>query len=230
MAYNPIRWIRKLFLFAIVCFFSCQNNAKQYSEIDSSEVQNQDTTTKRGAFNWYPTTHDNKILLPIYITKYITKGHEPIDTFSADLNEDGINDFVIVTAAINEDTLPRFRANTPRQLLVFQGRKGNSPQFLFKNPKAIPCGNCCGMTDPYAGLSVSKGRLVINEYCASNWKNLSEYRFRYNPAFNDMLLDTIISETYSFDFENYNLDTMTENEVGRTSIRDFAIEPITDLK
>lgn len=153
----------------------------------------------------------------------MAKNQEPIDTLSGDLNEDDIPDFVVVTGTSKEDSLQFSSHNLPRHLLVFLGRGNGDYDFLFRNEKAIPCINCCGMTDPYAGMSIKKGQLIINEYCASNWKSISEHRFRYVPNLHDWLLDTVVTEAYAFDYEHYGLDTMTKKDFGHVSLKAFVM-------
>jgi hypothetical protein len=173
------------------------------------------------AFNWDWERPTEKIKLSSSITKYIKKGQEPIDTFSGDINNDNILDLILVTGIIGEDSLRFSGIDLPRELLIFTGQVNNIYKFLFKNPKAIPCGNCCGMSDPYGGMTIKKGQITINEYCASNWKSISEYRFRYNTKLADWLLDTVVTESYAFDHDYYNLDTTTQKDFGKKSLRRF---------
>jgi hypothetical protein len=173
------------------------------------------------AFNWDWKRPTEKNILPSSIAKYIKKGQEPKDTFSGDVNNDNILDLILVTGIIGEDSLRFSGIDLPRELLVFTGHGNNSYKFLFKNPKAIPCGNCCGMSDPYGGMTIKKGQIIINEYCASNWKSISEYRFRYNPKLADWLLDTVVTESYAFYYEHYSLDTTTKKDFGKKSLRRF---------
>jgi hypothetical protein len=175
------------------------------------------------AFNWNWERPTEKIILSSFITKYIKKGQEPIDTFLGDINNDNILDLLLVTGIIGEDSLRFSKIDLPRELLVFTGKDNKSYKFLFKNPKAIPCRNCCGMSDPYAGMAIKNGQIIINEYCASNWKSISEYRFRYNTKLADWLLDTVVHESYAFDHEYYNLDTTTQKDFGKKSLRRFVI-------
>lgn len=186
-----------------------------------TEEQNDAPYPGHEAFNWNWKRPTEKILLSASITKYIKKGQEPIDTFSGDINNDNIPDLVLVTGIIGEDSLRFSGIELTRELLVFAGQGNKIYKFLFKNSKAIPCGSCCGMTDPYVGMTVNKGQIIINEYCASNWKSISEYRFRYNPKAADWLLDTIVTESFAFNHDHYNLDTATQKNFGKKSLRTF---------
>ena len=185
------------------------------------EVRTDSAYPGHETFNWDWKRPTEKIILSSSITKYIKKGQEPIDTFSGDINNDKILDLILVTGIIGEDSLRFSGIDLPRELLVFAGQRNNSYKFLFKNPNAIPCGNCCGMSDPYGGMTVKLGQIIINEYCASNWKSISEYRFSYNTRLSDWLLDTVITESYAFDHKYYTLDTTTKKDFGEKSLRYF---------
>lgn len=121
----------------------------------------------------------------------------------------------VMISMIGEDSLRSSNAYLPRVLFIFAGQVNNGYEFIFRNSTAIPCANCCGMPDPYAGMDISKNRIVIQEYCSSNWKSLSEYRFRHRPKIADWLPDTVVKESFSFDHDNYSLDTITQKDFGK---------------
>lgn len=146
-----------------------------------------------------------------------------MDTFSGDINNDDIPDLVLVTRTVGEDTISFSRDYLLRELLVFSGQQDRSQKFLFKNNNVIPCITCCGTTDPYGGLTVKKGKIIVNEYCGSNTKLVSEYRFGYDAKKRDWLLDTIVTESYAFYYEQYRLDTMTRKDFGLKSLRFFSL-------
>lgn len=213
------------FFLALLCLLlSCgPDKGKQPAKPqDALKKVSPDTTNiQHSAFNWDGERRTEKIILPAAITKYISTTQEPMDTFSGDVNNDNIPDLILVTRMIGEDTIPFSRDYLFRELLVFSGQQNKSHKFLFKNARAIPCRTCCGMSDPYAGMKIKKGQIIINEYCGSNWKAVSEYRFRYNTNLADWLLDTIVRETYAFHYEHYKLDTTTQKDFGKKSLRTF---------
>jgi hypothetical protein len=220
--------MHKLSFIIAILLLSCGqetvNKQKSASLQTDTIKQYADTTSQvKDAFHWNWSRPKGKILLPASITASIAKGQEPIDTLSGDLNEDGITDLVLVTGLPKEDSLQFSKHTLPRHLLVFSGRENGDYAFAFRNEKAIPCIGCCGMTDPYAGMSIRKGQLIINEYCASNWKSISEHRFRYAPKLHDWLLDTVVTETFAFHYEHYELDTTTKKDFGNVSLKTFVM-------
>jgi hypothetical protein len=141
---------------------------------------------------------------------------------------------VLVTSIINEDSVrtygilndKNFRFDSlalKRQLLVFTGQRDGSYKLACKNLNAIPCLDCCGMTDPFGGIAIKNGQIRITQYCASNCKGISEYRFKFLSEKNNWYLDKIIEESYCFDYKDYALDTMTKKDFGKVSLKTFDI-------
>lgn len=173
-------------------------------------------------------------ILPVSITKYITKGHEPFDSAVGDINDDNLPDLLLLTSVINEDSVNTNAILTDkyirfdsipmkRQLLLFTGEKDGSFTFRCRNWNAIPCRDCCGMTDPYGGIAIKNGTLMITEYCASNCKGITQFHFKYDSAKKNWFLALAIEESYCFNFQDYSLDTLTSKELGRISINKFDI-------
>lgn len=216
--------MNKLLLILVYFLFSCGNNSgkppvKKQDALGQAKLD----TNRQSAFNWSWERSGEKIILPLSVTRYISKGQEPMDTFSGDINNDGIRDLVLVTRTVGEDTITFSRDYLLRELLVFSGQQDRSQKFLFKNTKALPCRTCCGMSDPYGGMTVKTGQIIVNEYCGSNLKAVSEYRFGYNGKRKDWLLDTIVTESYAFYYEQYRLDTTTQKDFGLKSLRTFSL-------
>ena len=172
--------------------------------------------------------------LPTTITQYIAARHEPFDSAVGDINGDNIADLVLVTSIINEDSVriygllndKNFRFDSlplKRQLLVFTGQRDGSYKLACKNLNAIPCLDCCGMTDPFGGIAIKGEQILITQYCASNCKGISEYRFKFLSEKNNWYLDKIIEESYCFDYKDYTLDTMTKKDFGKVSLKTFDI-------
>ena len=158
-----------------------------------------------------------------FFLKYIAKGKEPYDTFIGDLNLDKYLDLVLVSRDIDEDSLKYLNGDLTRELLVFLGAENNKYKFLFKNSTAIPCVNCCGMSDPFNGIEIGKGQLKINQFCGSSYKSVSESRFNYKAKFQNWQLDTVITESYYYNYLNYSLDTATKKTFGNKLLKTFVM-------
>jgi hypothetical protein len=225
-------------ILSFLALFSCSENSSKIGEakkIDNNFTILPDSVIKRkGVLEFDRRDLSKQTLLPATITQYIAAGHEPFDSAVGDINGDNIADLLLVTSTINEDSVrtygilndKNFRFDSlplKRQLLVFTGQKDGSYKLACKNLNAIPCLDCCGMTDPFGGVAIKYGQILITQYCASNCKGISEYRFKFLNAKNNWYLDKIIEESYCFDYEDYSLDTMTKKDFGKVSLKTFDI-------
>lgn len=227
-----------LLIVFLLSLFGCEDNSHKTSQsksVDTILNSQIDSTVKRKGVLEFARKHLSKstFLSPV-ITKYIKSGHEPIDSAVGDINGDQILDVLLVTSVINEDSKQtnsilndkNIQFNSPpfkRQLLVLTGQKGGSFKLECRNSNAIPCLDYCGMTDPFGGISIKNGQIIITEYCASNCKGISEFHFTYIPRTSNWHLDKIIEESYCFDFRDYSLDTVITKSLGKISINLFDI-------
>ncbi len=225
-------------ILSFLALFSCRESQPKSGEtkkIATNSKSRPDSVVKRKGVLEFDRRHLSKqTLLPTTITRYIAAGHEPFDSAVGDINGDNIADIILVTSIINEDSVrtygilnhKNFRFDSlplKRQLLVFSGQRHGSYKLARKNFNAIPCLDCCGMTDPFGGIAIKDRQIIITQYCASNCKGISEYRFKFLTEKNDWYLDKIIEESYCFDYEDYSLDTMTKKDFGRVSLKTFDI-------
>lgn len=221
--------IKHLQLYLLIStIVSCgERSTKNSSEknIDSISKPNQTLSKKsEDVLKWNRDNSLDKIILRNSIAKYITKGYEPLDTASGDINGDNISDLLLVTSIINEDSIRYESTEFKRELLLLLGQNDGSYKLYCRNTNAIPCINCCGMTDPFGGISIMNGQIVILEYCASNCKAISEFSFKYSQLQKTWFLEKVIKEFYCFDYENYSRDTTMLKDFGKIAINKFDIE------
>lgn len=206
---------------------SCRQEKKKDGKISNIDISKIDTvyTLKEppNALKWIRHENFNNINLPSSVTIYIEKKYQPLDTAMGDFDFDNISDLLLVTCFEKEDSL-RFDPKTlKRQLFLFAGQIDNSYKLVAKNWNAIPCINCCGMGDPFGGISISKGEVSIIEYCASNCKSIDKYIFKYDKSKNNLFLDNQISESFCFDYQDYYRDTTNFIGNKKVSITAFDI-------
>lgn len=131
-----------------------------------------------------------------------TKGD--LEKVEGDLNKDGINDvaFVIEGISKSKDEAP------PRALLIAFGTKDPTYNLSIKSENAILRADEGGVWgDPFEGISIDRGSLVINFYGGSNFRWYGKYRFRYQD--NDWyLIGATIGDYYTgtMTLENANED------------------------
>lgn len=113
---------------------------------------------------------------------FIPKGYDTLYSGFAkgDLDKDGNEDLVLALGHKDErsdtvdiDSIPG------RILLVLMGTKSGY-RILAKTTKAILCKNCGGVFgDPFAGIDIQNGILVMHHYGGSAWRWSYNQKFRY---------------------------------------------------
>ena len=91
----------RLFPVLVICLISCNHDTTKHRQLVQAkdtihEIRLDSNYQGKDAFDWDWDWPTEKIILPTSITKYVAKGHEPIDTCTGDINEDDIPDLVLV--------------------------------------------------------------------------------------------------------------------------------------
>lgn len=118
----------------------------------------------------------------------ITKTHDNTGLVHGDLNKDGIKDAALAiesSAAISEKRgcgKHIFNEkNKPRALLILFGKKDGGYELSARNDDIILRSGEGGVWgDPFEGLQIERGTLVIKHYGGSNWRWKKVHRFRYD--------------------------------------------------
>ena len=219
--------IQIIILISSVIILACRHSSNRTIKnlgSDTTVVTHSDTVKKiKGVIYWDRESSLTKIVLPSKLTTYIDKNYEPLDTALGDVNGDKIGDLLLVTCIHNEDSLRYEPKTIRRELLLFFGQSNGSFKLILRNKNAIPCINCCGMSDPFGGISMREGKISIVNYCASNCKSLEKYNFKFNTKDNNLYLDNIINESFCFDYQDYTCDTTIMKGLKRVGINVFNI-------
>lgn len=150
--------------------------------------------------------------LPPSLATFIPRGYEPMDTISADLNVDSINDFILVSCNIREDSI---HPSPKRNLKILLGQTNNQYRLAGESWSIIPPVDEGGFMDPYPGIVVDKGKFIVQFFGGSNWKGTESMLFEYSPTDNDWLLTRQIIESYFQDKRHYHSDTMAGEKLGK---------------
>lgn len=116
------------------------------------------------------------------LADFIPDGYDTLATASGDLNKDGKQDLAFILRDKKEeaetdeaDTLP-----VPNRILVILHRETDTYSRVALSDKAVLCKYCGGIFgDPFQGLSIEKGVLVLSHYGGSNWRWGYIHRFRF---------------------------------------------------
>lgn len=121
--------------------------------------------------------------VPAALTRLPGKGQRLLAYAQADLNRDGIPDYVVVVEANPPDP----SGEPDRTLLIALGQGGNAPggqhelKVVKRSPRVVLCSSCGGtMGDPFASLEAGPGQFSVSHYGGSSWRWSNTFRFAYS--------------------------------------------------
>lgn len=120
---------------------------------------------------------------------FIPAGYDTIETVEGDLNKDNVIDYAMALASVKEENYNPAEDTTelPARILVVVFGQKQGYKLAAKTDKAIMCKQCGGVFgDPFSGLSITKGILIIDHYGGSAWRWSHTHKFRYQQ--NDFYL------------------------------------------
>jgi hypothetical protein len=117
------------------------------------------------------------------IESFIPKGFDTIATARGDLNKDQVTDYAIVMGSLSEGKqdsgFEELDSLSPRLLIVLI-KDGDEWKLAAKSESAILCKSCGGVFgDPFAGIEIKSGILIVDHYGGSNWRWSYTHKFRY---------------------------------------------------
>ena len=120
--------------------------------------------------------------VPVEVKPFVEQRTKPIALESADLNGDGLKDYILVLERENpplkdENDFPK----NQRPLLILVRGADNKLTAAKRNETIVMCSECGGMMgDPFAGVTVAKNTFTVNHYGGSAWRWSADYRFNYS--------------------------------------------------
>lgn len=116
---------------------------------------------------------------------FIPAGYQQLgkELATGDLNGDGRPDVVLALGAVAEDSTEVGGDELPPRLLLVLWRTASGYQLAARSEQALLCKTCGGAYgDPYAGLEIKKGILLVHHYGGSSWRWTIDSRFRYQQG------------------------------------------------
>lgn len=115
---------------------------------------------------------DTKI--PEEIRSFILPDTRLLAIETADLNRDGLNDYLLVLEKPDVE-------EEQRPLLILLRLADGSLKLVKQNNRAVYCSSCGGMMgDPFQGVKAGKGTFTISHYGGSAWRWSVETTFNYS--------------------------------------------------
>ena len=167
------------------------------------------------------------VKVPDEVKPFIEQQAIPITLESADLNGDGLKDYILVLERENpslKDDETDFPKNQ-RPLLILIRSTDNKLTEAKRNELIVMCSECGGMMgDPFMGVKVARNTFTVNHYGGSAWRWSVDYKFNYSRI--DKTWQLVRIENTSFHASDvnktFNRKIMTPpKHFGKVDIADF---------
>ncbi len=129
------------------------------------------------------------------ILRFVPEGYSILEFKKGDLNFDSMEDAILVLNKNGEDSTSTIENPVKRNLLILIGQPDNTYMITSQNENAVYCyGFDANFKDAFVGITIEKGRFIIEHYggFAKRWARTTT--FEYKPLANTWLL---IADEYS---------------------------------
>lgn len=115
------------------------------------------------------------------VSDFVPKGYGILEEKTGDLNHDGVPDHALVLKDLREDKKgdERFDANSRILVLLFGSPAGSFTRSGISEEEILGALDGGVLGDPFVGLEISKGVLIIQHYGGSNHRWGFTHRWRY---------------------------------------------------
>lgn len=166
------------------------------------------------------------VTIPAEVKPFVEQHTKPITLESADLNGDGLKDYILVLE--RESPTEKDEYDYPkkqRPLLILVRGAGSKLTEAKRNETIVMCSECGGMMgDPFMGVTVGKNTFTVNHYGGSAWRWTVDYRFNYSRIDRTWQLVRIVKTSFHAADQNKTLKSkiMTPpKDFGKVDIADF---------
>lgn len=135
--------------------------------------------------------------LPANVQTFVIPGTRPIALEAADLNGDGLKDYILVLEK-QKAASEQFETNEEqRPLLILIADSTGALKKVKQNNKIVFCVTCGGiMGDPFVEVVAKKNSFTVYHYGGSSWRWAVNYKFNYSKRDNTWQLVRVASEHY----------------------------------
>ena len=166
------------------------------------------------------------VAVPAEVKPFVEQGTKPIALESADLNGDGLKDYILVLERENPPSKDEYGfPKNQRPLLILVRDANNKLSAAKRNELIVMCSECGGMMgDPFVGVTVARNTFTVNHYGGSAWRWSVDFRFNYSRIDKTWQLVRIGEESF-----NANEPNKTFKRKIRTPPKDFGKVDIADF-
>jgi hypothetical protein len=134
--------------------------------------------------------------IPGELGPFVLPGTHALCAAGADLNADGLGDYVLVLEKDGRPADPTL-IEVQRPLLVVVRQPGGTLRVAARNDRVVYCAACGGIFgDPFEGLQVGPGMFTVYHYGGSSWRWRADYTFRYAQGSGTWRLTKVVEVSY----------------------------------
>jgi hypothetical protein len=162
--------------------------------------------------------------LPREVKPFVSEGTQPLSLTGADLDGDGLQDFILVLERQKARSTDPDIELGQRPLLILIRQTDGSLKLVKRNDDIIRCSTCGGiMGDPFEGVSAEPKTFTVSHSGGSAWRWNDSYTFNYSRR--DRTWQLVRVEEGSFhtsDPDKAKTDVFTPpKHYGKIDIADF---------
>lgn len=136
------------------------------------------------------------IVLASELQPFVERGTRPIEVERADLNGDGLTDYLLVLENLqgkDEEDVERERI-----LLIIVRKPGGALEVAGRSDSAVRDDQCGGtFGDCFQGVSAKRRMFVISEFGGSGWRWSRESTFKFSSRDQTWQLVRVVEQSFS---------------------------------
>jgi hypothetical protein len=172
----------------------------------------------------YPVLYPSMQDLPREVRVFVEKGTRPLTLSEADLDGDGLKDFILVLERQKaRSTDPEIEVGQ-RPLLILIRQQGGALLLVKRNDDIVYCSTCGGvMGDPFMDVGAGLKTFTVCHYGGSAWRWSVNYTFNYSRRDRTWQLVRVEEERFHVsEPEKVEKDVFTPpKHYGKIDIADF---------
>lgn len=162
--------------------------------------------------------------LPREVRPFVEKGTKPLTLATADLNGDGLNDFILILERQKLKSSDPDIEDRQRPLLLLIRQPDGTVKETKRNDKIVYCSTCGGMMgDPFQEVRTGKKTFTVSLYGGSAWRWSVEYTFNYSRLDNTWQLVRVEERSFhaSEPDDCKTVVSIPKKNFGKIDIADF---------
>ncbi len=119
--------------------------------------------------------------IPPAVKPFVAPGTLPLSLSNADLNGDGLEDFILVLERQKAKPSDPEIEDRQRILLILVRKPDGRLVEARRNDRVVYCSTCGGvMGDPFQGVEAGLKTFTVSHYGGSSWRWSVDYKFGYS--------------------------------------------------